>query len=317
MNVSVVSRPFLLKELLTTLIAIFLIFSSPFPVSAQTGAAPSVSIAVFQVLGIKKEQVGKILETMRTAYKNYSGREALSLSELKARMGDYGVTHLKTCSLALKCFLSKGKKHLHTTYAVLLGLGGFGEKIFIDFIVLDLSQGKQLHKVSRTFTGIRGLEANLPALMRQFFPQLARKQGTLKLTGTPQGAEVYIDGKKVGLLPFSQKVDANKPLKIKVIAPKHLPQTLNIKVKENQVISQTITLATSAPNTSAPKLPVAGRSKPTPRSQKKKSSEKKMWYQEWWIWAAAGGVVLVGAGVAIGIAAASAKPTWPEVQVPF
>lgn len=266
--------------------------------------ADSLSIAVFQVLGIKKK-IPQILEHVQSAYKAHAGQSAMATAEMQKRLGDYGLSKFKGCSLLIACFIQKSKQHLGTDATLLLGIGGFGNKVLIDFILLDLKKGQQKKRLSQTFNGMDDMKARLPDVMKKLFPAPKKPKTLLKLEGTPEGADVSIDGEAKGKLPLTLEVKPDTDLKLKITHPKHkdVEQTVNVPA------GKTKSLALALPPKAAAVVRV-------PPRRREPAAGGKAWYQNWWVWAIAG-VVVVGTGVAIGVAASSSGPALPELQISF
>tara|TARA_B100000609_G_C17223005_1_gene442117 strand:+ start:25328 stop:26236 length:909 start_codon:yes stop_codon:yes gene_type:complete len=299
-----VLHPVRLKRGLFSSLAICLavILCAPAPSYAQQ---KTLGIAAFQVLGIKSK-VAKILTLTNAAYQKHTGTAPLALSEVTKRLGKYGLVKLKACDPpTVKCLSAKGKTFLKTDLALFLGIGGFGEKILIDFLLVDLSTGKQVKRTNKTFDGFKGMESQLPAVMTALFPPTDAK---LVLEGTPKGAAVTLDGKASGELPTTLSLKPGKEYALKISHPKHKPYERSITMKPGKKMTISIALPSLAP--------VARRPDTRPPERRPAPAGEPV-FRKVWFWAVVGGVVVVGAGVAIGVAAASSGPQWPELQAPF
>ena len=181
----------------------------------------------------------------------------------------------------------------------------------MDYILLDLKAGKQITKVSQQYAGLDAMKKQLPEVMKKLFPT-AKTQ--LKITGTPAGAKIFLDGKEVGEIPATLEVAPGADIKLKITHPGHRPYEQTLQVEKGKTKELSLTL---------PKLEKSGTGvvtnppdRPPPRGENGNNGKvaASPWYSKWWVWAIVGGVA-VGAGTtAVILGMNSSKAVWPEIE---
>ena len=257
--------------------------------SGASSSKKSMVIAAFQVLGVQSK-VTRILRLIRSAYLQRTGQSVYSIVEVDNLLGQYGVSKLGNCSGKLQCLVKNSSK-VEARQALYVNAGGFGGQLIFEFVHIDLTSGKQLHRFNRNFASLEALKKGLPAMMVKLFPDF----GQLAFNGTPKGAQVYINERLRGSLPMKGiAVSTKKPLQIKVTHPgyKSFEKTLPVQANDTRLVEVKLT-------------PIVVIKPVTPV------------FKTWWFWTLVGaGAVAVGTGVTVGVLN-NQSSSKPQIRLPL
>jgi len=154
------------------------------------------------------------------------------------------------------------------------------------------------------------IKKNRPAL-ESTLATAGKHLGDLEIWGTPDGAEIAVDGRVVGKLPLAKPVRLTTGLvTVTVQAPGYQPVTRTLQIVSTDLVREHVDLS---PPAAGPKVDLAAKKdvgaggpeavvakKPEPAEQKVEK-EKRPLLEQWWFWTAVGVVLLGGAGAAIAI----------------
>lgn len=276
-------------------------------------ATPRLATAVYQSLGVKK-RLPIILEAVRSAYTQRTGEAALSLSNINLNLENFGLSKLGNCAQKIPCLLKTSKENLPRSvhHALYLGVGAIGQKILVQFILLDLKQNKRVLQKNQSFANMSELKTKMYPLMKTFFPNY----GKVKIIGSPLGAQIEIDGRERGKLPSKAlPVPSQRAIQVRVYAPKYNDWTQKLTFEREKTRTLQIKLTPKA----VKKRKVLVRLIPRPRPLRRKPLQPKPkakgtpFYKTWWFWTATG--VVVAGGVAATVGIVSQNPY--DVSSPF
>jgi hypothetical protein len=214
---------------------------------ALTQAAPAVAPApgggdnLWLVQGLYPGQevlVGRTEQAIHTFLPAGStdlvGRAALA-TLLKEHHGDVACALSEvTCTSPLEAYL----RGLGLRKLVLVRAGQEEPSFRVDVVSIDLATGEQ-----RSATGTNGVfeRALVSALVK-----VAPLASLLKVTTTPPGAELFIDGEKLGKTPYQGQVLPGERT-LKLVIPRYAERTLtvNIPSRGNLVVNETLELLPS------------------------------------------------------------------------
>lgn len=268
---------------------------------------PQTAVVLFQELGVSKAKLPLMLGWVRDAYTRRTGFAALSLARTQQSLPRYGLRRFSRCAMSKSCLSRRAKKTLPTPEGLFIGVGGLGSRLHVVVLRLALQSGTEKAKYSGMFRGFGGLRKRLPMLMQRLFPGY----GEVQIDGLlPAGAQFYVNDRLVrlydgGILPVPAGA-----VRIRIVHPRYQTIRRSLRVDANRRSMVSLSLQRRGAMMVRRTLKRPLRPKPlTPSPQ----SPQRPWYRHWAVWTAAG-IVVVGTGVAIGIAAS--QPTWPEARIP-
>jgi hypothetical protein len=203
-----------------------------------------------------------------------SGGQAGATAETEQQRGTFPASYDPLYCLTPEC-ANEFRKIFDATFAVQLTLFSSGPRPANVSVVVT----EQAHVF---FTGTASVEGrDIRAAVRTAFGIARDKQRDgvgpwLSVTGTPEGASVYIDGNEYGRMPFAKRVIEPGSHQLEIRADGHAPEqrTLEIPAAIDHVEQVEVHLGTSGA--------VAG-------------SSRKRIVRSPWDWAVGGALVLVGA----------------------
>lgn len=249
--------------------------------------SPQIIIAVFQQLDESK-QLAPLLQSLIQAYEDQTGQTAVSLDNIKQILGHYGPKLLGDCQAKVACLTQKIRTPFPTVpYGLFLGVGGLGDTLLLNMVLIDLKTGTELKQGNHTFTRTQDIKTKLPDVMKELFPNY----GKIRYLGLPPRAILTIQGKVFRSPKQWNPVPANQDVQILVTAPGHQSTKQTLQVKPGERREQTLRLL----SLTIPPRRVVGQP-PIPRIPDTPSTPPIT--QRWWFWTIVG-VVVVGAGVGV------------------
>jgi hypothetical protein len=173
----------------------------------QGGAAPAkrATIALLSIdpLGLDAELVGRLEALFRLELERLQG------APLPARRAVDKVVAsdaaLRGCTGEPECLAAIGKK-LGVQFMVSGTVAALGDSYVIDLKLVDVSTGKEVRRVEEPLSGSPDelIEAVRVAAYRLFAPD--QLKGSIAVLADVNGAQVFLDGKRLGKTPIAQPV---------------------------------------------------------------------------------------------------------------
>lgn len=260
---------------------------------------PKLVIAVFQKLDDSKK-LPPLLALLQKAYTKRTSEATISSNELKKRLGHYGPKLFGQCKLKAACLSQKMKKFFpNVQYGLFLGVGGLGDAVLLNMVLIDLRTGKEAKRLNQAFSNQNDANAKLPQVMKQLFPNYA----SIRWQGLPSNSTATINGRIFEKPQNWVGVPANQTLQIVLQSSGFRPDSRQVKLTPNSQITQIVKLV---PNQQKPDLRLGkGKVPPSRPSPKSQPITRK-----WWLWTLVGlAAAGAAAGVTVGVLASQRKRT--------
>jgi hypothetical protein len=247
-------------------------------VAAVARAEPRVALLRLEPLG---------LDAARAA-----GLEALFRAELERVVGEPLAPRppeelTRACSGEASCLTTIGRK-LGVARVVWGNVGELGDSYVVNLKLVDVARAVEERRVAETLRGSSDelIEAVRVAAYRLLAPE--RVRGALAVESDVAGAQVIVDGRRVGATPLARPIEGLEvgPHEVRLEAPGLAPFRAEVTVHFQKTAQLVATLAALDPR--------AARSAP----------RKRGWLGSPWTWAAVGATAIV-VGVVVGRALAS------------
>jgi hypothetical protein len=120
--------------------------------------------------------------------------------------------------------------------------------------------------------------------------------GTLRVTATPGGVQVQVDGTVQGEAPVEARVSIGEHV-VRLSRPGYVDEVRRVAVKTGQATDLAVRLV--------------------PMAEAERAATKSAFWKQWWFWTVVGGVVAgaVAAGVAVPLTQDRSHPAVPDGQV--
>lgn len=214
---------------------------------------------------------------------------------IKTQQVQHKSRRLRRCEGADRCLAAIGRR-LHATWVVTGTLASLGQDYVVTLKAVDVKTGISVRRISETLSGKRDqlIEAVRVAAYRLLRPEQLR--GTLQVLVNIAGATVFLDGKRIGVSPLRTPLSGLevKEHSLRITHPEFVDFIRKVKVRFQKTSLVRVVLNRPKVDPVRPShkgpLPPVVKDRPTP------------WYATWWFWTIVG-VVAVGTGAAVGIAA--------------
>lgn len=243
-----------------------------------------IAVWRFDALGIDPILVARLEALFRSELDRLAASPLPSRREIDRKI----IGELASCTGEDKCLAAIGKK-LGVDVVVAGSVGSLGDNYLLNIKVVESATAKQLRRI--TTEPLRGTPDDLIDSVRvAAYRLLAPEQlhGSISVLSDLIGADVSIDGKRVGTTPLPAPVTKLPlgPHQVRVSAAGYSPfeETVEVRFQKSARVEVRLTA-----DLSSPVGPSLGRSRPAERR----------WYQRTWVIAAIG-VGAVVAGVLVG-----------------
>lgn len=266
-------------------------------ISAQSlpQSSAQLVIAVTQQLDESK-QLPPLLSLLLAGYEEHTGNATVSLDQMKQKLGHYGPKLLGDCQTKVTCLTQKIRPLFPgVPYGLFVGVGGLGDTLLLNLVLVDLSQGKDIKQLNQTFNHLQDMKNKLPQVMKQLFPNF----GKIRFTRLPSDAIVMVEKKTHTSPNLWRPVPANQPLSVLITASGYQSkkETLQIKPGESLELKWELERLQSPPRRLV-------RTPPPPRTDPNPGAKPVT--QQWWFWTIIG-VVAVGTGVGVTVGILSSQ----------
>lgn len=236
-------------------------------------------------LGMDAERVSRLESLFRIEIERLSGAQLPAPRRVRQALAR---PENRGCGSEPRCLISVGKA-LGVDVVVAGNVAALGDAYVVDIKAVDVASGKELARVASE--PLRGdpdklIERVRVAAYKLLAPGALR--GAIGLLVDLDGAEVWLDGKKVGVTPLPRPIAGLSLGKhqLEVRARDYAPARRAVKVRFQKTSRVVVSLSGEPP---APRVPLA----PPPESPP--------FYRSKWFWGAVGvGVAAVIAGALIG-----------------
>jgi hypothetical protein len=259
--------------------------------AAPAGKRSTVAVTRIEPLGLGPELVGRLEALFRAELERLEGAPLPPLREVdKIVAGDPA---LRGCTGEPECLAGIGRK-LGVSAIVAGSVGALGDSYVINLKLVDVATGKEIRRVEEPLSGSPDelIEAVRVAAYRLYAP--ARLIGSVAILADVAGADVYLDGKKLGRTPLAQpigKLSVGKhSLRITAAGYSDFIQDVDVRFqKTTQVVVRLVRAKVVGPSGPPGSGPV--RDAPVP------------WYSSTWGYVGVG-VAAVAVGLLVGFALA-------------
>lgn len=249
----------------------------------QASVAQRIAVWRFDALGIEPELVVRLEALFRSEIDRLVSRPTTSRREIDRKIGG----ELAQCTGEERCLAAIGKR-LEVDLVVSGSVGSLGDNYLLDIKVVEVAGARQLRRI--TTEPLRGTPDDLIDAVRvAAYRLLAPEQvhGSIAVLSDLVGAEVSVDGKRVGTTPLPTPVTrlSPGPHALRVVARGYAPFEESIEVRFQKTTRVEVRL-------------VADASAPAPAPQVV-LPPRRPWYTRGWALAAFGTIAVV-AGVLVG-----------------
>jgi hypothetical protein len=262
---------------------------------AQPSAKKStVALLRIEPLGLEPELVSRLEALFRAELERLEGAPLPSRREVdKVVSGDAA---LRGCTGEPECLSAIGKK-LGVQFMVSGSVGALGDSYVINLKLVEVATGKEVRRVEEPLSGAPDelIDAVRVAAYRLYAPD--RLKGSVAVLSDVNGAEVFLDGKRVGKTPLAAPV-ANlevRTYKLRIAAKGYTDFIGEVEVRFQKTTQVVVSLQKAKDPGVGPVGPGTGaplRDAPVP------------WYGSNWGYVGIG-VAAVAVGVIIGFAIAN------------
>lgn len=248
-----------------------------------------LAVLELEALGMEREPVARLEILFRMELERLAGRPLPTRRQIQRAI--QSSRKLRRCAGADHCLAEIGKK-LEVDLVVTGTVAALGDSYVINIKAVDVATGKQLPKRIET-RPLRGSPDELIEAVRVAAYQLlapAELHGSLMVLSDLVGAEVSLDGKRVGSTPLLEPVRRLSlgTHVIKVTAPDYAPFEEEVRVRFQKTTRVIVRLATEDA--------AAGPIGPMPVIEKRRPAPKR-WYNGTWFYVGAGVAAAVVGGV--------------------
>jgi hypothetical protein len=247
--------------------------------------APARRVALIGLdsLGIDAEQVARLETLFRVEIERLSGAPLPSRRQIQRALAR---PEHRGCGFEARCMVSVGRA-LGVDVVVAGNVAALGDASVVNIKAIAVADGAEMARVASE--PLRGNRDDLIARVRVAAYQLLapeRMRGAIAVLVDLDGAEVRIDGERVGLTPLPGPVGGLTPgpHRLEVSARDFAPETRAVAVEFEKTTRVVVSLTGEAPRPFAPR--------PAPEAP---------FYRSRWFWTAVGvGVAAAALGAIIG-----------------
>ncbi|HLU67354.1 MAG TPA: PEGA domain-containing protein [Kofleriaceae bacterium] len=247
-----------------------------------TAAGKSIAVLGFDALGMEPGKVARLESLFRMELERLAGKPTPSPREIARALRG---TSLARCGGESSCVAAIGRK-LGVDLVVTGNVGTLGDSHVINIKVVDARGGQELRRIASD--PLRGdpdelIDAVRVAAYRLLAPE--RIRGSIVVLADIAGAEVALDGQRVGVTPLARPIGGLEPgaHRLEVSAGGYSPFAEEVQVRFQKT---TRVLVRLVEDPSARPLDLRGAAGPA-------AEPPPRWYQSTWF--------LVGAGVAAAV----------------
>ncbi len=269
--------------------------------SAAAGGRKPYRVAIWRIdaLGGVTPEIGSSLETLLTQELGLLTADVVPSSISRAKQRRW--RSVRNCQGANRCLAALARL-LNADFIVAGSIASLG-KTYVVSLKLVNRAGRLLRRFSLPFTGQR--EKLIEAVRIAAYKLVAPNQvvGSLQVVVDHPGAEVLMDGRKVGVSPLQRALTGIKVGRHTIVIrhPAYLPLTRTIQIRFQKTTKVQIHLVEPKKNYVHLKGGTVVRDHPIP------------FYSKWWFWTAVS-VAAVGLGALSGWAIGhTLRPTAPII----
>lgn len=248
-----------------------------------------LAVLELEALGMDREPVARLETLFRMELERLAGQPLPTRRQIQRAI--QSSRKLRRCAGADDCLADIGKK-LEVDLVVTGTVAALGDSYVLNIKAVDVATGKQLPKRIET-RPLRGSPDELIEAVRVAAYELlapGELLGSLMVLSDLVGAEVSLDGARVGVTPLSgplRKLRLGEHV-IKVTADDYLPFEEKVRIRFQKTTRVIVRLAKE----DAPISPVG----PAPLVVKKRPAPKR-WYNATWFYVGAGVAAVVVGGI--------------------
>jgi hypothetical protein len=259
------------------------------PAAQDAAAQPRVTqtMAVWHIdpLGMSKEIVTRLESLFRTEIERLAGKPLPSHREMDERTP---ARWRRSCTGETRCLAQIGKA-LGVEWIISGNVAALADSYIFNLKLVDVASAAELRRIASD--PLRGNPDELIESVRLAAYRLVAPDyllGSIAILTDLVGADVVLDGKKVGTTPLPRPIDS-VPLgkhALKVTAPNYSPFEEQVEVRFQKTSRVVVRLALAAQAGSGAAVSQLGAEAP---------AQRKRWYNSTWFYVAAGvGAAIVG-----------------------
>lgn len=274
------------------------------PQAAPARKKATIALLRLEPLGLEPEIVGRLEALFRLELERLEGAPLPTRREVDKIVAPDPA--LRGCTGEPECLAAIGAK-LGVQSMVSGNVGALGDSYVINLKLVDVATEKEVRRVSEPLSGSPDelIEAVRVAAYRLVAPD--RLRGQVQILSDVRGAEVWLDGKKIGVTPMNEPI-ANLEVgthRLRITARGYTDFLSDVEVRFQKTTQVIVHLVVAKDPGGATPIDPGAKPRPDPVP----------WYSSTWGWVAIGAASVL-LGVVVGLALADDEVVNCELDRP-